>query len=151
MEVCKLATKNITIRVSTATHAALKEAARDSNSTLSDLGRRYLEAAVERRAWEDGVAPVMPEIRVEIQTKLVKMEERFARLLARTAIEGGVTKRLVLRVLTEIRTGTADEIVAWEQEAWDASRKSLYQPLKGVNEILEAHLVAQEVGDKPKN
>jgi len=146
-----LATRNITIRVSTATHAALKEAARDNSSTLSDLGRKYLEAAVERRAWEDGVAPVMPKIRVEIQTKLVKMEERFARLLARTAIEGGVTKRLVLRILTEIRTGTADEIVEWEADAWESSRKSLYQPLKGVNELLETLRVAPEVSDKSEN
>ncbi len=93
----------------------------------------------------------MPEIRVEIQNKLVKMEERFARLLARTAIEGGVTKRLVLRILTEIRTGTADEIVEWETEAWQASSKSLYQPLKGLNELVETLRVAPEARDKPQN
>ena len=132
-----MATKNITIRVSTATHAALKEVARDQRKTISDLGRRYIEAAVERRAWEDGVGPVLPDIRTEIEKKLVKMEDRFARLLSRTAIEGGQTKRLVLQVLTELQTASDEDIIHWEAETWQASSKSLYQPLKNINELME--------------
>lgn len=146
-----MATRNITIRVSTTTHAALKEAAREKSTTISDLGRKYIEAAVERRAWEDGVGPVLPDIRFEIQSKLVKMEERFARLLGRTAIESGATKRLVLRVLTEIRTAEADDIVRWEAETWQASSKSLYQPLKELNELMETLRVSPEKGKEPEN
>jgi len=130
--------KNLTIKVSTATHSALKEAAKEQKLSISELGRSYLDAAVKRRAWEHGVAPVLPDLRTEIENRLIKMEDRFARLLYRTAIEGGATKRLVLQVLTELQTASDEDIVRWEKEKWEASRQNLDRPLKALDELMES-------------
>lgn len=129
--------KSLTIKVSAATHAALKEAAKDQKLSISELGRSYLDDAVSRRAWEVVVEPILPEIRETIRKKLFDIDGRLTHLMRRSAIESGATKRLVLKVLTEFRTATNEEITQWEKDAWSASQKTLYTPLKNFDELVE--------------
>lgn len=78
----------------------------------------------------------MPQIEELIKTHLKRMEDRFGRLFFRTAIESGATKRLIIRVLLELRTASPDEIKAMADEAWQRSRLSLKDPLESLEEYV---------------
>ncbi len=128
--------RNITIRVSSSLWAALKEVARANDVTLTELCEGFLESGVRQRVRTPGMTYLMPEIRSLLETHLHQMEERFARLIARTAMEAGSAKRLVTHLLITSNINTEEEAKEAQQIAWRLTGKSINAPLESIEELL---------------
>jgi hypothetical protein len=117
-------------------NVSLKEIARIRDKKVSHLAVALLQEAVRRETKLAGTAYLMPEINAMLEDKLSNMEKQFIRLLTRTAIESGATKRLVIRLFIALRITTADEINAMENEAWNEARNSLRKPLESLDQLI---------------
>ena len=115
---------------------SLKEIARVRDKKVSHLAVALLQEAVRRETKLAGTTYLMPEIDAMLEDKLSNMEKQFIRLLTRTAIENGATKRLVIRLFIALRITTADEINEMENEAWNEARNSLRKPLESLDELI---------------
>lgn len=117
-------------------NVTLKELARIHEKKLSHLAVDLLWEAVRHDTALAGTTYLMPEINTMLDKKLSDMERQFVRLMTRTAIESGATKRLVIDVLLALRIASASEIDEMEKEAWRAAQSSLRGPLEGLEELL---------------
>lgn len=128
----------VSIRIPTELWIGLKEVAKANNMTLTDLCEGILEEGVRRRTLTPGVTYLMPEIRILLESQLKAMEERFARLLARTAIEIGTSKRLLMNLIVATENATQEELKEAHELAWEQSHAAIRKPLESIDELVKS-------------
>jgi hypothetical protein len=128
----------ISIRVPTELWTGLKEVARANHMTLTDLCEGILEDGVRRRTLTPGITYLMPEVHLLLESQLKAMEERFARLLARTAIETGTSKRLLMNLIVATDNATQEELKEAHELAWEQSHAAIRRPLESIDELVKS-------------
>lgn len=128
----------ISIRIPTELWHGLKEVARANSMTLTDLCEGILEEGVRRRTLTPGITYLMPEIHILLESQLNAMEERFARLLARTAIETGTSKRLLMNLIVATENATQEELKEAHELAWEQSHAAIRRPLESIDELVKS-------------
>ena len=137
----------ITVYLPPDLHVSLKELAKARNKKLSHLAVDLLWDAVRRETALAGTTYLMPEISSMLEKKLSDMEIQFVRLMTRTAIESGATKRLVIDVLLALRIASPAEVDEMEKMAWHRAQESIRGPLEGLERLLLSVRSTEKKGD----
>lgn len=126
----------ITTRVPPAVHDGIRNLALNRNVSMQQVGLELFTKELRREATVPGTTFLMPEIQTLLEEYILKHHDVYLRLLARTAIDAGTTKRLVMFLLEAGEVTTAEEADKLEAELWKQTNRSLYSPLKAIERLL---------------
>lgn len=127
----------VTLRVPTELWAACKEVASANDISLTELCEGFIKEGIKRKTHLPGTTYLMPEVTDLLETQLKLMEDRFARLLARTAIEAGTTKRLLMDFVVATDNASREEIDEAHEIAWALAHKALKRPLESIEDLVK--------------
>ena len=126
----------ITIRVPPAVHAGIRNLALNRNVSMQQVGLEILMEELRREATVPGTTFLMPEIKMLLEEYILKHHDVYLRLLARTAIDAGTTKRLMMFMLEAGEVATAEEANELEALLWKKTSRSLHSPLDDIERLL---------------
>ncbi len=115
---------------------SLRDLAAVHHLTVSQVAADILERGLKERAETAGLGLLGPAVQGVVKREVGRMSDRFAQLIARTALESATARRLVFQLL--VRQLTTDEARRLNQAAWTGSVDSLRKPSEGLREILGA-------------
>ena len=128
--------KRVTLWVHPTEAQRLEQLAKVSGTTLSQMGAELLT-----RALADGdtlyAAQAQRAIEGVIREEIQSFSERYAHLLARTALEAATTRRMLLNDLSS-RVGS-EAALSLNERSWQGSVESLKKPSEGVRSLLEGN------------
>ena len=103
---------------------------------MQQVGLELFTQELRREATLPGTTFLMPEIETLLKEYILKHHDVYLRLLARTAIDAGTTKRLVMFMLEAGEVTTSEEADKLEAELWKQTNRSLYSPLNAIERLL---------------
>ena len=126
----------ITTWVDEETAGVIRGLAAQNEVTVSELCALMLKRGVEEHAAGGvGVEVLLPAVKGAVRREVAAMADRLARLLARSALEGAASRRLVYQLLVEeLGPERAREA---NEGAWRGSVESLKRPARGLREVLD--------------
>lgn len=103
--------------------------------SMSKIGEEFIEEGFRRQTELPGMTYLMPEVKELFSQYFEESDDKFSRLLIRTAIDVGATKRMLMHLYVVAGYSTAQEVDDIEGVAWKRSHKNLYKPLKALEEF----------------
>jgi hypothetical protein len=124
----------VTTWVDGETAGVLRGLAAQHGVSMSEMCAERLRASVAEHAGEVGVEVLLPALRAAIRREVGGMADRFAHLLARSALESAASRRTVYQLL--VRELGAEDARRANEAAWSGSIESLKRPARGLQELL---------------
>jgi hypothetical protein len=116
----------------------------------SEVASRYLEAGLKEKAEHAGTELVVPALEAAIDHAMdragMMIADKLSNLLARTALEAGATRQMVLAHLSG-QVKSPGDVRAVAEQAWSRSLDSLRKPSEGVRELLRANQSGNQSGN----
>lgn len=113
----------------------LRDRAALSGQTLSETAAEFVAKALEAQAQEAEAGVLMPAVRDTIRREFGAVYRQLETLLARSALEGGTGRRLILQLLGHHLGQTAAQ--EFNSRAWGQAVENLKRPLEGLRSALE--------------
>lgn len=117
----------------------LKEVASYKGSNISELSREIIMEAMREEKWQGGKDPILDDLRKILSDHMKQIDARFGRLLARTAIDSGTSRRLLVHLLVQSEINTQEDAEDIEEEAYDMAKRSLHNPLEAIDSFLKSN------------
>lgn len=130
------AREKLTIYVSSDVAARIRGRAEQEGVSISEIGEQLLNRAVLERAESDWWAYAGARVSQVVREEVRGMSDRIALLLARSAIEAGMSRNLLTASLAEEKS--REVVQDWVSRAEQAAVDRLKKPSQGVRELLGA-------------
>lgn len=128
------AREKLTIYVSSDVAARIRGRAEQEGVSLSEIGEQLLNRAVLERAESDWWAYAGARVSQVVREEVRGMSDRVAILVARSAIEAGMSRNLLTASLAEEKS--REVVQDWVSRAEQSAVDRLRKPSQGVRELL---------------